>query len=178
MTDLHTPTLFTRHNRPLHALWLESQAWFCAQELGRLTGRHYDQHGVRRLDPDQHRVVRLRRYEQYQDTLMISESGAYTLLAHNYVPENRHLRRWLTHEVVAVLRAADTEDADASPQLGRMCWAGGRMSTLLYWQSEAWVKMRDMPVVLALEAAEAEPSGMRKDGWRECAQRALRMHGV
>ncbi len=59
-----------------------------------------------------------------------------------------------------------------------MCWAGGRISTLLYWQSEAWVKMRDMPVVLALEAAEAEPSGMRKDGWRECAQRALRMHGV
>ncbi len=106
MLDHFTPTLFTRHNRPLHALWLESQAWFCARELGRLTGRHYDQHGVRRLDPDQHRVVRLRRYEQYQDTLMISESGAYILLAHHYVPENRHLRRWLTHEVVAVLRAA------------------------------------------------------------------------
>jgi len=172
------PPLFPRHNRPLHALWLESQVWFCAQELGRMAGRHYDHRGVRRLDPDQHRSVRLHRHGLYQDTLMISESGAYTLLAHNHVPENRHLRKWLTHEVVAVLREAQTEGTDTSPQLGRMCWAGGRISTLLYWQSDAWVRMRDMPVVLALEAAEAEPRGMRKEGWREGAQRALRMYGV
>jgi len=26
------------------------------------------------------------------------------LLAHHHAPENRHLRWWLTHEVVAVLR--------------------------------------------------------------------------
>lgn len=41
MIDQFTPTLFTRHNRhnrPLHAFWLESQVWFCAQELGWLAG--------------------------------------------------------------------------------------------------------------------------------------------
>ncbi|MEE1890906.1 BRO-N domain-containing protein [Pseudomonas carassii] len=89
-------TLFTRHNRPLHTLWLESQAWFCAHELGRMTGRFFDEHCIRKLDPDQHRTVQLLRYGQYSETTMVSESGAYTLLAHHHTPENRHLRHWLT----------------------------------------------------------------------------------
>ena len=59
---------------------------------------------MRKLDPDQYRTVQLLRYGRYQETTMVSESGAYTLLAHHHVPENRHLRWWLTHEVVAVLR--------------------------------------------------------------------------
>lgn len=104
MTDLYNPILFTRHNRPLHTLWLESQAWFCARELGRLIGRHLDEQLVRRLDKDQHRKLSLLRYGEYRDTVMISESGAYTVLAHHYIPENRSLRHWLTHDVVVALR--------------------------------------------------------------------------
>jgi len=49
----HTPIVFTRHNRPLHVLWLESQIWFSAQDLGRLIGRHLESHALRKLDPDQ-----------------------------------------------------------------------------------------------------------------------------
>ncbi|NWC84284.1 prophage antirepressor [Pseudomonas putida] len=178
MTDLHTSTLFTRHNRPLHTLWLESQAWFCAHELGRLSGHFFDEHCMRKLDPDQYRTVQLLRYGQYQEATMVSESGAYTLLAHHHVPENRHLRWWLTHEVVAVLRDAQADRVDDAPRLGRMCWPGGRSATLLYWQSEPWVRMRDMPVVLAGEVESPGPAEKRKLSWRECAQRALRMHGV
>lgn len=33
-----TPTVFTRHNRFLHAFIQDHQAWFCAQDLGRLMG--------------------------------------------------------------------------------------------------------------------------------------------
>ncbi|MGA9660081.1 MAG: Bro-N domain-containing protein [Pseudomonas alloputida] len=178
MTDLYTPTLFTRHNRPLHTLWLESQAWFCAHELGRLSGHFFDEHCMRKLDPDQYRIVPLLRYGNYQETTMVSESGAYTLLAHHHVPENRHLRQWLTHEVVAVLRDAQAEGVDDGPRLGQMCWPGGRSASLLYWQSEPWVRMRDMPVVLAGEVELQGPAEKRKLSWRECAQRALRMHGV
>lgn len=175
MTDLHSPTLFTRHNRHLHTLWLESQAWFCAHELGRMAGRFFDEHGIRKLDPDQHRTVQLLRYGKYQKTAMVSESGAYTLLAHHHIPENRHLRRWLTHEVVAVLRDGQMNEGEA-PRLGQMCWPGGRTATLLYWQSEPWMKMRDMPVMLAGD--EAEVTVKRRMSWMECAQRALRLHGV
>ncbi|WP_205300211.1 Bro-N domain-containing protein [Pantoea sp. Tr-811] len=103
MDSLYTPTLFTRNNRPLNTLWLESQAWFCAHELGRLSARFFDEHCIRKLDPDQYRTVQLLRYGQYQETAMVSESGAYTLLAHHHVPENRHLRcvtrRWMERRI-------------------------------------------------------------------------------
>lgn len=178
MTDLHTPNLFTRYNRPLHALWLESQAWFCAQELGRLTGHYLDEHCIRKLDPDQHCQVQLLRYGQYKETTMVSESGAYTLLAHHHIPENRHLRWWLTHEVVAVLRDGYGAQIDDAPRLGKMCWPGGVTATLLYWQTEAWVRLRDMPMVMDGETSKPQPASRRRPGWRECAQRALRMHGL
>ncbi|MEC4561565.1 BRO-N domain-containing protein [Pseudomonas inefficax] len=178
MDSLNTPTLFFRHNRPLHTLWLESQAWFCAHELGRLSGHFFDEHCMRKLDPDQYRTVQLLRYDKYQETTMVSESGAYTLLAHHHVPENRHLRWWLTHEVVSVLRDGHAHGVEDAPRLGQMCWPGGRTATLLYWQSEPWVRMREMPVMLAGEVDPLGPVQKRRLSWRECAQRALRMHGV
>ncbi|WEL54445.1 hypothetical protein PZ739_21800 [Pseudomonas kermanshahensis] len=122
---------------------------------------------MRKLDTDQHRSVPLLRNGQYQQTTMVSESGAYTLLAHHPIPENRHLRWWLTHEVVAVLPDKQADDVEGVPQLGQVCW-----------QSEPWVRMRDMPVVMAREVAERGPTAKRKMSWRECAQRALRLHGV
>ena len=125
MDSLNTLTLFFRHNRPLHTLWLESQAWFCAHELGRLSGHFFDEHCMRKLDPDQYRTVQLLRYDKYQETTMVSESGAYTLLAHHHVPENRHLRWWLTHEVVAVLRDRQADGVEDAGYAGGVGWGGG-----------------------------------------------------
>lgn len=114
---------------------------------------------IRKLDPDQHRSVQLLRYGRYSDTVMVSESGAYTLLAHHHIPENRQLRHWLTHEVVAMLRDGQDSALEDLPRLGRMCWPGGHTASLLYWQSEPWVRMRDMPVVMAAERPWWCPSG-------------------
>ncbi|MDD2150968.1 hypothetical protein NPS52_09990 [Pseudomonas putida] len=75
MNSVYTSPLFTRHNRPLHTLWLESQAWFCTHELGRLSARFLDEHCIHKLDPDQYRKVQLLRYGQYQETTMLCESG-------------------------------------------------------------------------------------------------------
>lgn len=80
--------------------------------------------------------------------------------------------------MVAVLRDGQAASEDDVPRLGQMCWPGGRAATLLYWQSEPWVRMRDMPVIMAEEMAEAGPVVKRRMSWRECAQRALRMHGL
>ncbi|MEE1925921.1 Bro-N domain-containing protein [Pseudomonas sp. 148P] len=162
MTNFHEPTLFTRHNRPLHTLWLESQAWFCARELGRLMGKFIDKRCVDRLDPDQWRSVRLLHYGRCVETLMISESGTYTLLAHHYVPENRALRHWLTHEVVAVLRDGRDSVSNDGPRLERMVWGSGQqVLSALYWQNEPWVRLRDMPMVLGEEGTERADTGWR-----------------
>lgn len=87
MPDHHEATLFLRYNRPLHTLWLESQAWFCARELGRLIGRYLDEQIIRRLDADQHRTVALLRYGECRDTVMISESGAIQKYPFDQAPQ-------------------------------------------------------------------------------------------
>lgn len=153
MPNHHTPTLFTRHNRPLHTLWLESQAWFHARDLGRLMGRFLDEHAVRKLDPDQTRALSLLQYGEYQNTLMISESGAYTLLVHHNVPENRSLRQWLTHQVIAVIRDRELPATESVPTVSVMQWPGLELR-LLQWQNEPWMRMRDLPVMV--ESGEIE----------------------
>jgi len=144
MTEHFEPTRFTRHNRFIHALILESQAWFSVIDLGRLMGRPLDERLTRKLDSDQRRVLRLNYHGQVRETLMVSESGVYALMVHHHIPENQSLRQWLTHEVVPVLRNAQTGIRDPGPSLSSLQWAGLSVS-LLHWQNESWIKWRDMP---------------------------------
>jgi len=52
MTTPFTPTLFVRHNRILHTLLLESEAWFCVPDLSRLMGCRMGERQIRKLDGD------------------------------------------------------------------------------------------------------------------------------
>ncbi|MFS0828186.1 BRO-N domain-containing protein [Pseudomonas phoenicis] len=174
MNTRFEPSLFTRHNRPLHTLWLDAQAWFCAHELGRMAGRLYDQRCIRKLDADQHRVVQLFRYGQFSETTMISESGASTLLAHHYIPENRSLRHWLTHEVVEALRRGACSDDAHSPHLDSMAWPGGHVTSFMYWGGERWMRIRDMPRLI--DAEERVCMSRRSNvSWMARARQALRL---
>nr|WP_238536595.1 Bro-N domain-containing protein [Pseudomonas sp. M47T1] len=143
----HTPIVFTRHNRPLHALWLESQIWFSARDLGRLIGRHLESHALRKLDPDQTCTLSLLYNGEIQPTVMISESAVYMTLVHHFIPENRSLRRWLTHEVIAVMRDERADHDTHAPSLSLLRWANLSLS-MLHWQSEPWIRLRDVPEIL------------------------------
>ncbi len=46
-----TPTIFTRHNRFLHAFMQDHEAWFCVQDLGRLMGYPLNERLTLKLDP-------------------------------------------------------------------------------------------------------------------------------
>jgi prophage antirepressor-like protein len=149
-----------RHNRPLRTLLLESQVWFCAKDLGRLVGWPLNERTTRKLDADQRRVVRLVDSCGDEDELMVSESAVYVLLVHHYHVENRGLRQWITHEVVPCLR--DEWVAPCSPCLSFLHWPGLSVS-MLQWRSEAWIRLRDMPRVLAVDEARGE---VRVPWWR------------
>jgi prophage antirepressor-like protein len=139
-----TPSVFTRHNRFLHAFMQDNQAWFCVQDLGRLMGRPMDQRLTLKLDPDQRRYVWLLKSGKTVESLMVSESGMYALLVHHFVPENRNLRQWLSNEVIPTLRESKATSVDNIPSLSSLQWAGISVP-LLHWQHQAWIKWRDMP---------------------------------
>jgi prophage antirepressor-like protein len=167
MPESLNPTLFTRYSVQLHALLLENQAWFCAHDLGRLMGTHIDERMTRKLDADQRRMMLVEVYGAAKERLMVSESGVYALLIYHYCPENRQLREWLTHQVVPALRDARLSRMVERPVLSVLDWP--KMSLcLLHWRDEPWIRLRDMPCVLA------DDSFNRHESWWRKAARLMR----
>ncbi|WP_367374592.1 Bro-N domain-containing protein [Pseudomonas lini] len=147
MLDTFSVTVFPRHNLVLHALLLENQPWFCARDIGRLMGVHLSDRMVNKLDKDQRRVLWIEYFRQPEKQLLLSESGVYALLVYHYVPGNRLLREWLTHQVVPALRDAEQSENSDRPMLSLLDWPEMSLS-LLHWQDEDWIRLRDMPYLL------------------------------
>lgn len=147
--SLVDPQTFIRHHIQLQAALVHGEAWFCARDFGRLMGLEINGRQVLKLDEDQRRIMYLSGNDSVQETLMLSESGVYAMLVYHYSPENRHLRRWLTHEVVPMLRQ-DSESI-SEPHLRLMICAGETLR-LLQWRNEPWMRMRDMPHLLTQES--------------------------
>ena len=167
MSEALISTLFTRHNIYLHALLVENQAWFCAHDLGRLMGKFLDERMSRKLDADQRQMMFVYAHGAAEERLMVSESGVYALLVYHYCPEYRLLREWLTHQVVPALRDARPSRAVERPTLSVLDWPQMSLS-MLHWQDEPWIRLRDMPCVLA-----DGPFNRRESWWRK-ASRVLR----
>ena len=164
MLDPFIPTVFTRHHLRLHALLLENQPWFCARDLGRLMGFHLSDRAVNKLDEDQRHMLLINYNGKLENLLMISESGAYALLVYHYVPGNRLLREWLTHEVVPALRDAGQSNNTDRPMLSLLDWPEMSLS-LLHWQDEGWIRLRDMPYLLLGRTRRRAPAV--KPWWRK-----------
>jgi prophage antirepressor-like protein len=163
MRDPYRPTIFTRHNLHLHALLLENQPWFSARDIGRLMGVHLSDRMVSKLDKDQRRVVWIEYFRQPEKQQIVSESGVYALLVYHYVPGNRLLREWLTHQVVPALRDAEQSENSDRPMLSLLDWPEMSLS-LLHWQDEGWIRLRDMPYLLLGRTRRRVPAV--KPWWR------------
>ena len=144
------PQSFIRHHIQLRATLQHAEAWFCARDIGRLMGLEINARQVLKLDEDQRQMMHLSGSDDAQETLMLSESGVYAMLVYHYSPENRHLRRWLTHQVVPILRQNSKSVPD--PHM-RLIMCAGETLRLLHWRNEPWIRMRDMPYMLTQEAA-------------------------
>lgn len=144
---MHEPTVFTRQNLQMHALLLENQPWFCARDLGRLMGLYLHERMVSKLDEDQRQTLEICYHGQPENMLMISESGIYALLVYHYSPGHRLLREWLTHQVVPTLRDKHQPRSRDRPMLSLLDWPEMSLS-LLHWQDEGWIRLRDMPYLL------------------------------
>ncbi|MGQ3852060.1 BRO-N domain-containing protein [Pseudomonas capsici] len=165
------PTTFLRHNRQLRALLLETQPWFSARDLSKLIAWSLNERTTSKLDPDQRRTLWLESHGRTEEALMISESGVYALLVHHYHPEHRSLRHWLTNEVVAALRDEQVPPVESMPSLSLLQWPGMSLS-MLHWQSEPWIRLRDVPQVLPVSGQGfEEPAGRSGGSWFQGAAR-------
>jgi len=130
-------------------------------------GVHLSDRMVNKLDKDQRRVLCIEYFRQPEKQLMLSESGVYALLVYHYVPGNRLLREWLTHQVVSALRDAKQPESSDRPMLSLLDWPQMSLS-LLHWQDEGWIRLRDMPYLLSDQTQRRVK--VAKPWWRRVAQ--------
>jgi hypothetical protein len=69
--------------------------------------------------------------------------------------------------VIAALRARHVDGREDTPQVDRL-EMGGRTVAMLQWQSEPWIRLRDMPKVLPAVVPAEKP-------WRQIAGRLFRL---
>lgn len=142
------PAQFIRHKRQLRAVLLDDEAWFVASDLARLIDHPLQPERVQRnLDEDQLQRAWLRNsHGDYEEDLLISESGVYAVLILYYHPENRCIRQWLTQQVVPRLRH-EARIGGQLPYRALMQWLDRELE-VLHWRGNTWLQLRDCPRLL------------------------------
>lgn len=144
MEDAYIPIVLMRHNRPLRGVMIDRQPWVCAHEFARLLGHRHPERICRLMDTDQVRVVQFQLASgQLEAVEVLSESGMYRALWRFSHPENRHLRRWLSHVALPALRDSEAEAAH-EPSRCLMAWDNQQVN-LLEWQGELWIALSELP---------------------------------
>lgn len=164
MEDAFIPLVLMRHHYPLRGVMIDRQPWVCAREFALLIGHRHPERICRLMDADQVRTVPLQsssgRVEAVQ---VISESGLYRVLCRFTHPENRNLRRWLSHVALPTLRDSEAHGGHA-PARRLMAWEKQQV-TLLDWQGELWIPLSDMPRFHPVERRATDPRGSRFGRW-------------
>ncbi|MNF30944.1 hypothetical protein D3C84_116950 [compost metagenome] len=142
------PARFVRHKRLLRAVLLDEEPWFAVSDLTRLINHPLMPERVQRnLDEDQLQRAWMRNgHGDFEQALLISESGVYAVLIHYYHPENRCIRQWITHEVIPRLREVERFDG-RGPYREVIRWRERELE-VLHWQGKAWLQLDDCPHLL------------------------------
>ncbi|MDH4585603.1 phage antirepressor [Pseudomonas sp. BN415] len=134
---------FIRHKRQLRALLLDDEPWFAVSDLARLMNHPQLAERVHRnLDDDQLKRAWMRNgHGEFQEELLISDSGVFAVLIHFYHPENRCIRQWITQQVIPRLRSEERVD-EARPCRKMQHWLGRELK-VLHWQGKAWLPLNE-----------------------------------
>ena len=156
MDKAYVPLTLMRHNRPLRGVMIDSQPWLCARDFGLLMGHRHPERICRLMDDDQVRTVRLAQADGGEEEVaVIGESGLYRALCRFSHPEQRNLRRWLSHEALPTLRDSQAS-AVLCPRRTLMAWDKQRVS-LLEWQGDLWIPLSELPWFGCTSQASRQP---------------------
>lgn len=116
-TDDTLHQTFNFENLPVRATSRNGEIWFVAADVCAALEITNPRHAVSRLDDDEKGVITVDTLGGPQETVIISESGLYSLTLTSRKEEAKRFKRWITHEVLPAIRktggyAKPTADAE------------------------------------------------------------------
>lgn len=89
----------------MHALTINGEPWAYANEVAAALGyKNPRQAIVDHVDPEDKGVAKRDTLGGNQDTVIINESGLYSLILSSKLPKAKEFKRWITSEVLPALR--------------------------------------------------------------------------
>lgn len=95
---------FDFNTLPVRVMTREGQTWFVASDVCRVLDLTNVTEATRQLDADELDSEILNSGDQGRKTIIISESGLYTLIFKSRKPEAKKFRKWVTCEVLPAIR--------------------------------------------------------------------------
>lgn len=95
------------HNFDTHAVRTvlkNDEAWFVASDVCAALDIRHPRTACERLDDDEKGVGTVHSLGGAQQTLIVNESGLYSLILTSRKPEAKRFKRWVTHEVLPEIR--------------------------------------------------------------------------
>jgi len=82
----------------------DGDLWFVAKDVCAALGLGRQQDSTRYLDTDERGECPVDTPSGYQQMVIVSEAGLYSLVMRSRKPEAKEFRRWVTHEVIPSIR--------------------------------------------------------------------------
>lgn len=82
----------------------QGEPWFVASDIAKALGYRDAANMTRRLDDDEKGTRSVSTLKGMQDMTVITEAGLYTAILGSKIPEAKAFKRWVTHEVLPIIR--------------------------------------------------------------------------
>nr|DAH86923.1 MAG TPA: repressor domain protein [Caudoviricetes sp.] len=95
----------------------DGEPWFVGKDVADTLGYQNGSRDINRHvdDEDRHKVM-LFDGKQNKETIIVNESGLYSLILSSKLPSAKQFKRWITHEVLPSIRKTGGYNADATMQ--------------------------------------------------------------
>lgn len=114
---------------------LGGEPWLVGKDVARALGYQNGSRDINRhVDLEDRQVVALSDGKQDRPTILINESGLYGLVLASKLPTAKKFRRWVTSEVLPVIRKQGAYTTEPCPQLAQI---GKAWSELSQWNDLA-----------------------------------------
>ena len=99
-----TITNFAYNNLEVRTIEIDGCPWFVAKDVCDVLEIKNVSQAVSRLDDDETEIITNDTRFDNWETVIISESGLYSLILRSRKPEAKAFKRWVTHEVLPAIR--------------------------------------------------------------------------
>jgi prophage antirepressor-like protein len=100
--------LFEYEGRQLRTVIIDGELWFVAKDVCEILEIANSRDAIGRLDEDEKGVVLTDTPGGRQEVAAVNEPGLYALVLGSRKPEAKSFKRWITHEVIPVIRKTGT----------------------------------------------------------------------